>query len=306
MKLLSILTDHNMQEKILYPNPSFPFGVWIDTYSLMRNHQLDCHWHCDFELGVMISGRLNYSLSGTDFPLNAGEAVFVNANTLHTAKLSPESEDAVMAVITFHPTVFDRNTQSPFYQKYFQTILDQNIKGCKIKPVTAPGAEIAGGLRKICEMWEQSEDYEILCLAGMGVVWHHVLCYLRQNNGAIILRNPASKYEEKMKCFISYIQTHYAESISIDDLAAYAHISRSECFRCFRQMMRKTPVEYINEYRLSCAASLLTSTNDSITEICGKCGFIHSSYFGKLFHEAYGKTPLEYRREQKSSSLAVF
>ena len=98
-----------------------------------------------------------------------------------------------------------------------------------------------------------------------------------------------------VKTMILYVQEHYHEIISVDALAAAAHISRSECFRCFRYYTGKTPVDYINGYRLSIAANLLTDTEKTIAEICNICGFSNQSYFGKLFKKCYGVSPLLFR-----------
>lgn len=98
--------------------------------------------------------------------------------------------------------------------------------------------------------------------------------------------------EEELKL---YVQEHYQENFSIDTLAADAHISRSECFRCFKHYTGKTPVEYLNGYRLSAAANLLKSTEKTIAEICNICGFSSQSYFGKLFKQRYGISPLMFR-----------
>ena len=60
-------------------------------------------------------------------------------------------------------------------------------------------------------------------------------------------------------------------------------------------MIGKKPVSFLNEYRLKKSLELLMTTDMQITEVCLACGFGHISYFGKLFREAYGMSPREYR-----------
>ena len=64
----------------------------------------------------------------------------------------------------------------------------------------------------------------------------------------------------------------------------------------FRQITGRTPIDYLNYYRVECAAELLCSTSDSVTEVALACGFGDVSYFGRLFRRQKGKTPGEYRR----------
>jgi AraC-like DNA-binding protein len=94
-----------------------------------------------------------------------------------------------------------------------------------------------------------------------------------------------------------FIKLHYDEKLEVDDIAASAGISRSECFRCFRNQLSKKPIEFLNEYRLQQAAVKLKSTTKSICEIAQECGFVHQSYFGKQFKAFYHVTPAEYRKK---------
>ena len=62
-------------------------------------------------------------------------------------------------------------------------------------------------------------------------------------------------------------------------------------------VMRQSPLDYINQYRLQVAASLLLST-----DISPRCGFNHHSYFAKLFARSMGCSPSAYRRENARAS----
>ena len=58
-----------------------------------------------------------------------------------------------------------------------------------------------------------------------------------------------------------------------------------------------SPVEYMTSYRLRKAEQRLTETDEPITQIAYSCGLGSSSYFGKLFREQFGCTPVAYRKE---------
>jgi AraC-like DNA-binding protein len=107
-----------------------------------------------------------------------------------------------------------------------------------------------------------------------------------------------NREKERAEEILAYIHAHYHEKISVDDIAKKLNLSRSECFRCFKLLTEKSLVEYINEYRLKKAAGLLRETTKTVTEICTECGFENSSYFGKLFKDAFAITPFKYRKAQ--------
>ena len=102
-------------------------------------------------------------------------------------------------------------------------------------------------------------------------------------------------YEERARKILQFIQEHYSEDITVEDVAAQVHISRTECFRCFQKITGQCPKSYLNSYRIRQAMRQLETTDDSITAICFSCGFNNMSYFVKRFRESAGVSPGKYR-----------
>lgn len=102
-------------------------------------------------------------------------------------------------------------------------------------------------------------------------------------------------YDGHVKKLLSYIHEHYQEKVTLEQLSGFTNISRSECFRRFRQYTGTTPILYLNDYRLSKAAALLRSSDKSVTEICYACGFSDASYFIRRFREKFDLPPRKYR-----------
>ena len=101
---------------------------------------------------------------------------------------------------------------------------------------------------------------------------------------------------ERVKLCINYMQEHYSEELSLEAVARAANIGKRECTRCFMRCINTTPFKYLNNYRIQKAAALLLETDRTIMEISNDCGFSSASYFGKLFREKTGMTPLQYRK----------
>lgn len=104
------------------------------------------------------------------------------------------------------------------------------------------------------------------------------------------------KASDKLKAMMIYIHEHYAEKLSVEQIASSAFISERECFRVFRDYLSITPAEYLRNYRLQKACQMLIEGSESITAVGLACGFGSNSYFGKIFRENIGCTPQEYRR----------
>jgi AraC-like DNA-binding protein len=70
--------------------------------------------------------------------------------------------------------------------------------------------------------------------------------------------------------------------------------------RYFKKMTQKTPVEYLNYYRIECAAEELQNSAKPVTEVALDCGFANLSYFIRVFRHWKGQTPGQFRQHCKA------
>lgn len=97
-----------------------------------------------------------------------------------------------------------------------------------------------------------------------------------------------SKSLEKMKTVLKYVENHYTEKLTIDDMAELTYYSKSHFMKFFKAHMGIGFTEYLNDYRLTMAARLLKSSDDSILMIADASGFDNLSYFNRIFKRKYG------------------
>lgn len=288
--------DETKRERFEYPNRSFPFITWIGSFKTFADRCLVCHWHGEFEYDVVLSGCVDYYIDGKHIRASQGDVVFINSNAMHTAT-QVGNECASIYTVSFLPSLFTSGNNTPFYKKYFQSILQSNIKGFFVDNKTSTGKRITELLQKIYAFeLEEPEYYELLCISFMSDIWQNTLAYIKEEEQQLSSLDTNDETQKRVKDILFYIHEHYAEDIRIDDLAHYAHICRSECFRCFKRYFNKSPMSYLTEYRLSYAVKALKDTEKSVTEIAIECGFSTASYFGKQFKKAYAITPLQFRQ----------
>lgn len=105
-----------------------------------------------------------------------------------------------------------------------------------------------------------------------------------------------------------FILVNYSRSISLDDVAKAAGISRSYLTILFKQHMNRTVVEYIQSVRCDRAAYLLGTTQFPVIDIAIDTGFNSRQHFTRTFSRLYGLTPHEYRRtfRPEASGLTPF
>ena len=97
--------------------------------------------------------------------------------------------------------------------------------------------------------------------------------------------------------FIDIVDNEFDDPfLCIETIAERLGIHRSTLVRNIYAICRKSPKEYITEYRMQQALSLIHGTTLSIKEIAGRTGFSSPNYFGKVFMRFFGKTPGEMRK----------
>lgn len=95
---------------------------------------------------------------------------------------------------------------------------------------------------------------------------------------------------------IQYIDRHYNEKITLEQLAKRTHISKSYLTRRFRQFTGETIVNYINKLRIQYAREMLVNSEKNITEIAWAVGFDSPKYFHRVFKKETGESPAAFRR----------
>ena len=94
---------------------------------------------------------------------------------------------------------------------------------------------------------------------------------------------------------IGYIEKHYCEKISIEDLSRFLSISKSSFYYEFKRETGLSPYDFIMQYRLNRAKELLRLTDFSISRICEQIGFNSEANFIKTFRRRVGMTPRTFR-----------
>lgn len=102
---------------------------------------------------------------------------------------------------------------------------------------------------------------------------------------------------------IAYIKAHFAEDISVADIAAFCQCSVSGISHLFTKNMHQNIRTYINRLRIEEAKRLIETQKHNFTEIAYQCGYSDPNYFSNVFRKTVGLTPSEYRAQSKRKVL---
>lgn len=95
---------------------------------------------------------------------------------------------------------------------------------------------------------------------------------------------------------ILYLQRHYAQQISLEDMARRYYLTPNYFSALFKKRTNRRFVEYLTQLRLEKAAEQLRSTDDYVYTITARCGYLDERYFIRQFQKHYHMSPMAYRR----------
>lgn len=291
---MSIITLPDSSEIVSFDAPGIPIQISHHHYQEGQHTLVPAHWHEEAELSAVINGSMYYAIEGQkDILLEEGDILFVNAKKLHYGYSAGTKCNT--GSIVFHPRLVTDNFT--MYHTYIEPVISDGA---------FPYMVVRGKDPAAAEPWEcmdrifaakagHADGYMLECVAECMKLWAWV--YRRwdtithegadENAAGLVLQ----------KRMLMYISGHYAEDITLDDIAKSASVSRSTCCRIFKEQLKKSPNEFLNEYRLRAGRRLLAETDSSVTQIAAQCGFSSAGYFGKQFLKEYGQTPVQYRNE---------
>lgn len=110
------------------------------------------------------------------------------------------------------------------------------------------------------------------------------------------------KYKALMDIAIRYIEEHYTEPLTLEDVCRVSTLSKTYFCYLFKLITHKTFVEYLNERRIRRALQLLDKQDHSILEVSEELGFNDASHFSRTFKKIVGVSPRDYRKIHGSSA----
>lgn len=302
VEIATISTDNDLQEINTPNNLEFPVMIQSTTLSKMYLKTIPWHWHPEIEMIYVQEGKVNAMIDEESFILTPGQGIFINQNVLHSFH-HVEGYEAVFFSLTFHPAMIFGYGKAALSVKYLSPILENPSMPCLIlsnnDPYTAPLIQYT---KNIYKHYTASEyGYELVCKANICHLWNDLLKVPHNKMDTVLKPKHIHNDEQRIKDAIVYIEQHYNEQITLDDIARSIPISKSECCRCFKRILHQTPFEYLLKYRIFQATKLIQHQDpiaNSISNLAIHVGFSNISYFNKVFKRYLKMTPSEYKHNK--------
>ena len=272
---------------------TFPVSVALCDIESQCNKSFVCHWHDGIEIIAVTEGRIEHIVNGESYVMGAGDVMFVNSGSMHEGRAVDNGEGKYFA-LSFLVSLLSPEESGRVAEKYFgDTMSNGSIPHLYLPQGSAASEKIIEICTAICGYQHRREPcYELYIKSELFRLWA-ILCKEASRVG--VERKPDASVE-RVKTAVEYIEENYRNKISLEDISAACKISKSELYRSFKRVMKRTPIDYVVDFRMR-RSMLLLDKGASVTEAAMSSGFFDSSYYTKMFKRYVGCTPREYLRK---------
>ena len=289
----TILVDSARRELEKHGTETFPMTVNHDDLWSFEGKNVPIHWHNDLEINLIREGEAVFQVYQKSYRVRTGEGFLLNRNVPHSCS-SPGNEHVRYSTILVRPDFLYGDFGSDVERKCFQPFLQNSAIPCiHLTGFDENGKEILQKLNQVEEAFDRKRFcYELNIKGLLCEAFAMILYGQRQELTKFV---PANLQElERLEKMLNYLNMHFTEVISLQDLADQVHLSREVCCRLFKKMTGKTITGYLEEYRVNKSFSLVQSGQYSMTQITEMVGFSNPSRFASAFRKRFGCNPGEY------------
>lgn len=267
------------------------FGFPIQLYYVDRDHpqyEMPLHWHMECELILVLKGVFNLYVNGKSIKLNGGQSAFIPGGFIHGGI----PENCVYECVVFQMETF-LGSSAKCLDEYRNACENGQIRELIFERNSRNG-KLADSIFELMET--ESPGY---VFKTTGLLWQLTgnLIETCERSDIKINTNKIYKQNARIKRVLAKIRNDYSKPIKLEDLARIAGLNPQYLCKVFKQVTGKTPIDYLNYYRIECAGEMLCFEYMTVTETALQCGFGDLSYFNRLFKRQKHMSPTEYRKK---------
>lgn len=295
----------NFREEERHGTPYFPFQAFSQK-DTCGQYFAPYHWHDEVEFLYVTEGSLLLHTETDTHPLKAGHVYFINPGTVHG--IFGDSPISHHYALLFPLEFLSFARYDICQNEFLSPVLSGKLQfplGDKL-PASCTSALGQYMEKAALASWDTDS------LSGPLSVKIALLQILETlfSYEAFLAKSPAAYEQEdfvrySLKPVFSYIEVHYMEKITLEQLSLLLHMNKNYFCKFFKEKVGKTPFSYLNEYRINQAAALLLKSSLPVTEIALNTGFENISYFIRQFKHYRGCTPSAFRSMKTPKAMPI-
>ncbi len=248
------------------------------------------HWHSNMEIIMPLRNWYLVEMKDRSFELHEGDIIMISSCAIHHLHAPDSGERLIL-----QPD-YSLISNLPELSSYM-TLLSPAILITKDKdPDMEP--KLRSLMLKIEKEYQSKDPLAGASIYSMLIEMLVTIGrkYCSSADSMDVSRSKQQEYAEKFTNICSYIGEHFAEDMSLEEIAKRSGFSKYHFARLFKQFTGKTFYRYVNMKRIENAEKLLSEPSASITEIAIRSGFSSPPAFVRMFKLIKGYTPTEFKR----------
>ncbi|MDO4620182.1 MAG: AraC family transcriptional regulator [Lachnospiraceae bacterium] len=270
----------------------------LKLYDNVQPENYPPHWHPAFELIMPLEGPYRVLCGEEDYHLRERDILLICPSVLHELLAPPEGERLIFQLVM---NIMDL--------RELDTITAMLSPAVLITPEHDPG--IHGTLCRLVS--EIRSEYEQSSSCYTTVIYAKFMemlaCIararseLQQSEQDREGQSQKKDYMEKFFDVCSYINEHFSEDLTLEQMASLAGFSKYHFSRLFNKYMNISFYKYVNQKRINHAKTLLINQEIPVLDVALASGFSSHTAFLRMFKIHTGYTPTEFRKLYDSCFL---
>ena len=255
------------------------------------------HRHTAFELSLICSGSGIYRIGGKQVPIRKGDIFFFATNEVHCITEVSEGEEMRLLNLQFEPRLlweagenFGGDSLADFFPGQSKRIPNRIQVDLPLAKQITP---MIIGIKE--EALEHHDAYDLMMKTSLLQILVMLMREFSDHDSSMARHVRPANYKSITNA-LDLIHQKLGETITLDELAAEADMSRTYFCSVFKKLNGITPWEYINIKRIEKAKQLLRATQKTVLEISLECGFNNLSHFNRVFLRITAQKPSDYRK----------
>lgn len=265
-------------------------GIYIQHLATtQKNNMAVQHYHDAYEIYLLLDGKRYTYFDNNCFTLQRGDLVLFKPFEIHYSE-SREVDYYERYVLNFQPDML----QGVLSKEELYFLLGKFSSG--VMHLTEEQTVL------ICDYFKRIEEYN----GQGGFLTEKLKCFEVVQLFMKLLQFAeraeqicGEQIEAQIVSAIQYIKEHYRENVTVEDIAAAAHMSKYHFCRKFHEITGATAIEYLHNVRLTKVHYLLQNTKLSLGEIALETGFQSADSMSRVFRKNYGMSPRTFRSIQE-------
>lgn len=270
-----------------------PYSVISEYYYKQSQRFIKTfHSHHLDEIYYFHSGSGEYIIGDRTYPLVPGDLIIMDGLTPHGAIFS-EKDEFVRTMFQFDSSTIGLLEQQLFGVHLLRPF--EELHSCKLHLSGEDRREFEQILRRFHRFYMKND---VVSRGRFLLAFYDMLLFIyEQCLDQLSKVEPVSDKERTVRNVIVFIEQHFFEEITLDDIVHHFHMSKQYVSKIFREVTGLTIMEYIYQRRINQAKMLFYLDRDQmVTDVCFQVGFKNLSHFSRLFKKQEGLPPEQYKR----------